>query len=469
MPLRPSESAARLPLGFAALVLAAALLSICPATTALAAETGRAPNIVVILADDLGYADCGFSGGREIRTPHLDKLAAAGVVLESHYVQPVCSPTRAALMTGRYPIRYGLQVGVIRPWAQYGLPLEERTLAQALREAGYNTAIFGKWHLGSFDQAYWPNARGFDDAYGHLFGALDYFTHIRDGKLDWYRNGQPLEEEGYTTHLLAREAVRFVRQQTADKPFFLYLPFNAVHTPLQVPDEYMKPYAELKEPRRKLAGMLAAMDEAVGQVVDAIDKQGLRENTLFVFSSDNGGYQPGRVTDNGPLRAGKGTLYEGGVRAAAFATWAGRLPAGSRNKEPLHVVDWYPTLVKLAGGSLQQPLPLDGRDIWPTLAEGRPSPHEDILLNASPGGGALRAGQWKLKITFVAPQGGQRRARPRRGEAPQIELYNVVTDVGEQQNVEGFFPEKSLELRTRYEKYASQAVPPRTSPPAPER
>lgn len=441
------------------LTLAAIVLLMSPPEPAYSADPPTAPNIVFVLADDLGYADCGFNGGREIDTPRLDKLAAAGTVLESFYVQPVCSPTRAALMTGRYPMRYGLQVGVIRPWATYGLPLEERTLAQGLREAGYTTAIFGKWHLGSFDKAYWPRARGFDVAYGHLFGALDYFTHIRDMKLDWYREGQPLEEKGYTTHLLAREAAKFVRTHDAGKPFFLYLPFNAVHTPLQVPDKYMEPYVDLKEPRRKLAGMLAAMDEAVGQVVDAVEDRGFRQNTLFIFSSDNGGYAPGRVTDNGPLRAGKGTLYEGGVRAAAFATWDGHLPAGARCKEPLHIVDMYPTLLKLAGGSIEQPLPLDGLDAWPTLTGKKPSPHDAILLNSNPTGGAIRMGEWKLKVNVPAkPDGPNARPKRARQGVALVELYNLASDLGETMNVAELDPTTTGRLRAVYQRFADAAV-----------
>ena len=178
-----------------------------------AARAETRPHIVVIVADDLGYADCGFNGGTQIATPHLDRLAAAGTVFDSFYVQPVCSPTRAALMTGRYPIRYGLQVGVIRPWATYGLPLEEQTLAAGLRAAGYTTAISGKWHLGSFDPAYHPLGRGFQHAYGHLFGMINYETHERDGKLDWWRDGRLLEEPGYSTHLMGAEAVRRIEQQ----------------------------------------------------------------------------------------------------------------------------------------------------------------------------------------------------------------------------------------------------------------
>lgn len=430
------------------------------------------PNVVLILADDLGYADCGFNGGKEIRTPHLDKLAGAGAVLEAFYVQPVCSPTRAALMTGRYPMRHGLQVGVIRPWAKYGLPLEERTLAQALREAGYTTAICGKWHLGSFDKAYWPHARGFDHSYGHLFGAIDYFTHIRDGQPDWYRNGEPVVEEGYSTHLLTREAVNFVRQQTVAKPFLLYIPFNAVHTPLQAPENYLEPYANLQGQRRTLAGMLAALDEAVGQVVAAVKERGLRERTLFVFSADNGGFAPGRVTDNGPLRAGKGTLYEGGVRGAAFATWDGRIPKGVRVKEPLHIVDWYPTLVKLASGSLQQQQPLDGRDIWPTLTQGQPSPHEEILLNTTPNNGAIRVSDWKLVLNGSAPDAAEGTPKAgakkkRKAVEPSVELFNLATDLGETQNLAGSEPDRVRDLRARYDRLAAQALPPKLSGAAP--
>ena len=285
----------------------AGLAIIGSTTNAISADK---PDIVFIVADDLGYNDVGFAGGKEIKTPNLDKLAASGTVLKQFYVQPVCSPTRAALMTGRYPMRYGMQVGVIRPWAKYGLSLDEQMLPEGLHSAGYTTVIVGKWHLGSFDKAYYPTARGFDHFYGHLFGAIDYFTHIRDEKLDWYRDNEPLKEEGYSTHLVANEAERVIKAQPKNKPLFLYVPFNAVHSPHQVPDSYKEPYKNLPEPRQTYAGMLAAMDEAVGKIVAAIDSTGRRENTLFVFTSDNGGPAPGKVTDNTPYRAGNGTLFE---------------------------------------------------------------------------------------------------------------------------------------------------------------
>src|SRR5262245_17365335 len=196
------------------------------------AQAASPPNVVYFLADDLGWADVGWHGS-EIKTPSLDKLAAAGARLEQFYVQPVCSPTRAALMTGRYPMRYGLQVGVVRPWARYGLPLEERTLAQALQAVGYETALGGKWHLGHFRPDYLPTRRGFDHQYGHYNGAIDYFTHRRDGGLDWHRDDKALREEGYSTSLIAEEACRLIRRRDRRKPLFLYVPFNAVHAPHQ--------------------------------------------------------------------------------------------------------------------------------------------------------------------------------------------------------------------------------------------
>ena len=252
--------------GLAMIRLVSALVAMIVFVSDAMAEEAR-PNIVFILADDLGRADCGFMGGKEIKTPHLDKLAAAGTILDAFYVQPVCSPTRAALMTGRYPMRHGLQVGVVRPWAQYGLPLEEQTLTHGMKDAGYTTAIVGKWHLGHHAPEYLPTRRGFDHQYGHYNGALDYFTHIRDGGFDWHKDDKVCRDEGYTTHLLAKDAANFVTNNAGKKPFFLYVPFNAVHNPLQAPEEYLKRYASLKGQRQKYAAMLSAMDDAVRSFV----------------------------------------------------------------------------------------------------------------------------------------------------------------------------------------------------------
>lgn len=437
---------------------------------AVTTQAAEKPDIVVIIADDLGSSDLSWRGG-EIKTPHLDKLAASGAKLEQFYVQPVCTPTRASLMTGRYPMRYGLQVGVIRPWAEYGLSLDERMLPQALREVGYTTAMCGKWHLGSFDKAYWPNARGFDHWYGHFFGAIDYFTHIRDGKDDWYRHGQSVKEEGYSTHLLARDAVNVIKSQSKDKPLFLYVPFNAVHAPHQVVDSFKDPYQHLPEPRRTYAGMLAAMDEAVGQILGALDETGRRKNALIFFSSDNGGPQPGKVTSNGPLRAGKGTVYEGGVQVVACAAWEGRIKPGSVVNAPRHMTDLYPTLLNLAGASLEQKLPLDGVDILPCLTEGKPSPRTEILHNTTPVKGALRIGDWKLVVNGNVADpadddaGAQPKAKQKRkraaADADGVELFNLVEDPYEKHDLSVQRPEKLKELRQRYDVLAKEAVWPK--------
>jgi arylsulfatase A-like enzyme len=444
--------------GFLAGLLSRGLCTFLAAScvSTLAAETGNSqtkPNIVFILADDMGYADAGFNGGKEIETPNLNKLAKAGSVLRSFYVQPVCSPTRASLMTGRHVAHTGVY-SVVRPHSKWGLPLAERTLPQALREAGYTTAICGKWHLGEYQPDYRPTKRGFDHQYGLWFGAIDYFTHLRDGIQDWHRDDQPCKEEGYSTHLIAKEACRLIRDRDVGKPLFLYLPFNAVHGPYQVPERYMAPYGNLKGTRRKYAGMLAAMDEAIGQVVSALQEQKILENTLIVFSSDNGGPNPGAITDNGPLRAGKGTLFEGGVRVCAFAAWPGRIPSNQTVNEPMHIIDWYPTLVKLAGGSLEQKLPLDGKDLWPALTQGAKSPHEALLICGTTfGAAAVRAGDWKLIKDQPAKRKG---AKPSRDE---YLLFNLASDIGEKDNLADKNPEKLAEMKRILQELLKDAVP----------
>ena len=454
-------------------------------TRAAEARSAPRPNIVFILADDLGWGDVGFHGG-EIKTPQIDQLAAAGARLDQFYVQPVCSPTRAAFMTGRYPIRYGLHIGVVRPWARYGLPLDERLLPQALKEVGYTTAITGKWHLGHFEPAYLPTHRGFDHQYGHYNGAIDYNTHVRDGGFDWHRDDNVCRDEGYSTHLIAKEASRLIAGHDTAKPLFLYVPFNAVHAPHQVPERYTEPYAKLQGNRRTYAGMLAAMDEAIGQIVSALDQKGLRENTLIFFCSDNGGPAPGVVTSNGPLRAGKGTVYDGGVRVPAVAVWPGKIKPGSIVHAPLHIVDWYPTLLRLAGASLAQSHPIDGRDAWPAIADGAPSSHEDILHNITRTGGAVRAGDWKLVVN-----GDQRDADEEAGEATpaqkkgakkkaaagkkaanaadmveRVELFNLKDDPYEKTSLAEKNPDKVKDLRARLDSYAKAAVPSKQAPRA---
>jgi arylsulfatase A-like enzyme len=435
-------------------VLLTGLASLCATLTAAA----RQPDIVFFLIDDLGYADCGFNGGKEIKTPNIDRLAQSGAIIENHYVQPVCSPTRSTLLTGRYPTQTGVYT-IVSPGAGWGLA--ERTLADALRSAGYRTALTGKWHLGEFEKAYQPNARGFDHQYGHFFGMLDYFTHERMNKLDWYRNGEPLKEDGYTTHLIAKEACKVIASGDSSKPLFLYVPFNGVHSPFQVPDSYLKPYAHLQGNRQKLAGMLAAVDEAIGQIEAALKQAGRLENTLIVFSSDNGGPPPG---DNTPLRDFKGTIFEGGTRAAAFATWPGRIPAGQRIRQPMHMVDWYPTLIKQAGGSLEQKLPVDGLDVWPMLTKQAASPHDAILSVSTqgPSRAAVRMGEWKLIVdggaADIAPP-GKKKGKKAAGKYEAVALYDLSADPSEAKNLAEAQPERVKAMRARLAELLKNAVP----------
>ncbi len=440
-----------------------ALLTGLACLCATLTSAAKQPDIVFLLIDDLGYADCGFNGGKQIKTPNIDRLAKSGAIIENHYVQPVCSPTRSTLLTGRYPTHTGVYT-IVSPGAPWGLPLAERTLADALRSAGYRTALTGKWHLGEFEKAYQPNARGFDHQYGHFFGMLDYFTHERMNKLDWYRQGEPLKEEGYTTHLITAEACKVIATTDAAKPLFLYVPFNGVHSPFQVPEEYLKPYGDLKGNRQKLAGMLAAVDEAVGKIEDALRKAGRLENTLIVFSSDNGGPPPG---DNTPLRDFKGSIYEGGTRAAAFATWPGRIPAEQRLRQPMHMVDWYPTLIRLAGGSLEQKLPIDGLDVWPMLTKGAPSPHDAILSVSTQGPtrAAVRMGDWKLIVSGDADGGddgaskAKKKGKAAAGKYDSVALYDLSADPSESKNLAAAQPERVRAMRARLAELLKDAVP----------
>ncbi len=389
----------------------------------------KKPHIILFLADDLGWGDVGYHGG-QIKTPNIDSLAKAGTRLNRFYVMPVCSPTRGAILTGRYPMRLGLQCGVVRPWAAHGLPTDERTLPQALKEVGYRTAIVGKWHLGHNDPKFLPTKRGFDFQYGHYNGALDYFTHIRDGGHDWHRNDIRNDDQGYATELIAKEAVQVVKNHDKSKPLFLYVPFNAPHTPIQAPRKYVDAYSNIKnEKRRVFAGMVACMDDAIGQVLAQLETSGFaKEDTLIIFLSDNGGIrQFGSV---GSWRGQKGTLYEGGVRSPTVIVWKDKVKAESKVDAPLHAVDLYPTLLRIAGAKLEQEKALDGLDVWPTITEGKPSPHKQILLNSNPFTGAIMEGNWKLVWN------GQVRAnQTNRPKNEKWELFDLAKDPSEKVNL----------------------------------
>src|SRR2546421_2281483 len=285
---------------FMRLVCASFVFGLCANAAEPAASVNR-PNIVFLLADDLGWNDVSFNGS-DIKTPVIDGFAASGVRLDQHYVCPVCTPTRGCLMTGRYPIRYGLQKRVIEVESQYGLKLEERTLPQALKEVGYYTAICGKWHLGHFNSAYLPQNRGFDHQYGMYWGRIDYFTHEIDKPLhapgiglDWHRDGEPLRQKGYSTTLIGQEASQIIEKHDFSKPLFLYVPFNAPHGPAQAAPDILKRIENITDPKRhNYAAVVVAIDDAVGQILAAIEKRNIGKNTLIVFTSDNGG-----MLDNG--------------------------------------------------------------------------------------------------------------------------------------------------------------------------
>ncbi|MGB7160622.1 MAG: arylsulfatase [Tepidisphaeraceae bacterium] len=446
-------------------------IAVCLATLAGNSSSAFAkPNIVFIMADDLGNADLGYrgGGGGQIKTPNIDKLANEGVRLESYYGQPVCTPARAALMTGRYPMRYGLQTVVIFPSHTYGLPTDERTLPQALKDVGYKTLMVGKWHLGHADKKFWPNNRGFDYFYGNVVGEVDYFTRERGGIIDWQRNGEFLKEDGYYTKLIGDDAVKLIEQQDAKQPFFLYFASLAPHAPYQAPDEYIKPYGSTKDQTwRTYAAMITCMDDQIGRVVAALEKKGVRDNTIILFSSDNGGAinalfatgarspeergESGGVelghkppASNGSFRGGKASLHEGGVRVPAFVNWRGKLQPRIVN-EPVHMVDVMPTLLALAGGKGSPDHPFDGKDMWATLAEGKPSPNEDILIQVEPIRGAVRKGDWKLIKQATLPG--------------KTELFNLAKDPGETTNVADQNPEIVRDLEARLMKYAREQKP----------
>lgn len=417
------------------------------------------PNIIHIVADDLGWKDVGFNGCVDIKTPNLDKLAAGGARFTQFYVQPMCTPTRAALMTGRYPFRYGLQTAVIPSVADYGLDVDEFLLPQALKDAGYATAIIGKWHLGHADKKYWPRQRGFDYQYGPMIGELDYFTHSESGVLDWFRDNEPVHEEGYTTTLLGQDAERLIMTHDANTPLYLYLTFNAPHTPYQAPQEYIDRYKDIEDPtRRTYAGMVTCLDDEIGRVVAALDRKGIRENTLILFHSDNGGTRNAifagvmadmsKITipcDNGEYREGKGTLYEGGTRVCAIANWPGHVKAGTVGGL-IHAVDVYPTIAALAGASTAKSKPLDGHDVWPTISHDQASPRDEIIYNIEPFRAAIRQGPWKLVWRTLLPS--------------NIELYNMDEDPSETNNVAAQHPEKVAELRSRLEALAVGSAKP---------
>ena len=440
------------------LLLAAGLAAITtlPLSSPAYAQDSTPPNIVYIVADDLGWKDVGFHGS-DIKTPNIDRLAETGVKFDQFYVQPMCTPTRAALLTGRYPLRYGLQTAVIPSGGQYGLATDEWLLPEALKEAGYKTALIGKWHLGHAKTEYWPRQRGFDYFYGALVGEIDHFKHEAHGVVDWYRGNEQVKEPGYDTTLFGDDAVRLINEQDPHTPLFLYLAFTAPHTPYQAPQEYLDKNAQIAdESRRAYAAMITAMDDQIGRVLDALEKRNMRENTLVIFHSDNGGTRSAKFAgesavkgelppNNGPYRDGKGMLYEGGTRAVGLANWPGRIQPGVVSGM-IHVVDMYPSAAGLAGAQLGKNKQLDGLNVWPAISEGKPSPRDEVVYNIEPFRGAVRKGDWKLVWQALLP--------------PRMELFDISHDTSETTNLAETNPEKVKELQTRIEGLARDAVPP---------
>jgi arylsulfatase A-like enzyme len=410
----------------------------------------KSPNVVILLADDLGWADVGYHES-QIQTPNLDRLAKDGTQLDRYYSFPVCSPTRSALMTGRSPMRLGIAYTVVRPWFDYGLPLTESTMADSFHAAGYETAITGKWHLGHARRAFFPGARGFDHSYGHFNGAIDYYTHIRDGGLDWHRNGKPLKEEGYSTDLIASEAIRLIRSRDKSKPLFLYVPFNAPHSPLQAPEALIRKYASISDDKRRtFAAMTEAMDAAVGRILGTLELQGMTRDTLVLFFSDNGG-PTNFGARNTPLRGAKASTWEGGTRVPAILRWPGVIAAGAKSSQVMAVWDVFPTFAAAAGVKPRNRQPFDGRNLWPQLKSGKTVAREDLFFVVEAGDQTFFAVhhhakdgvQWKL-VREISPRG------------VTDHLYRIAEDPNEANDLAAAQPALTRELGARIETWKTQ-------------
>ncbi|XP_033124047.1 arylsulfatase B-like [Anneissia japonica] len=428
-------------------------------------QASSQPNIIFITGDDQGYRDIGYHGSI-FKTPNLDSLAEEGVKLENYYVQVYCTPSRAQFMTGRYGIRMGMQHGVLDQDQKACLPLNETTLAQKMQEAGYSTHLIGKWHLGLYREECLPNNRGFDTFFGFLQGAEYYFSHdTPKGQLDFRRNFEPQWQYNgtYPTNLYNEEAVDLINNKDPDKPMFMWLSNQAPHAPLEVPEHYSEPYRDIikDEQRRSYAGMMACLDEGVGNVTEALKANGMYDNTIIIYSSDNGG----PVWDgsyNWPLRGYKGSLFEGGTRAIGFvhSPLLSDHVKGTVNKELIHISDWLPTLVEgIAESTTQGTLPLDGINQWDTIRNGSRSSRTELLHNIDPlvvlseGGenwtdspfnvrmkAAIRLGNWKLLTGddgeagwYAPPDTNYTTEEGDKGDI--VRLYDVKEDPEERNNL----------------------------------
>ena len=444
---------------------AVAALVMLLATASGARTQTRAPNIVVIVADDMGYADIGVHGSKDIPTPNIDALAAGGIRFTDAYVSgPYCGPTRAGLMTGRYPQRFGheFNIGLSMAHREAGLPLEERTMADYLNAAGYRTALIGKWHLGTAPR-YSPLRRGFDEFFGFLGGAHSY-TGVGPRSNPIYDGGEPATSISYLTDTLAARAVEFIERNKA-RPFFLYLAFNAVHAPLQAPEKYLARVSRIADERRRTyAAMLVAMDDGIGSTLAALRDNGLDETTLVFFFSDNGGpvaLQGANGSSNGPLRGQKAHTFEGGIRVPFIIRWTGRLPAGATDSRPIIQLDVLPTALAAAGIAVKPEWRLDGVNLLPFLtAQASGAPHEALYWRLG-GHMAIRKGDWKL----VKSDAGGATDDPAKTTLEGTELFNLSTDIGEKSNLASAHPEKVRELSDEWLRWKDQLASPRWPPP----
>lgn len=444
-------------------------------STAGAADV-RPPNFVLIVADDLGYADLSSYGNDRFETPHLDALAREGLQFtDFHANGPVCSPTRAALLTGRYQQRSGVTEVIFADPARglretHGLPPEETTFAELLAAAGYRTALFGKWHLGYAEQFH-PQRQGFAEFRGFLSGNVDYHTHFdQAGFFDWWEGREQRDEPGYTTQLITRHAVRFLEEHR-DRPFCLYLAHAAPHSPYQGPDDppvrgpgRQPPLRNPPDIQRAYREMVQTLDAGVGEVIAALRRLEIDRCTLVFFCSDNGGTREG---NNGPLRGSKGTLWEGGQRVPAIAWWPGTIPPGVTHQTAL-TMDLTPTLLELAHIPRPTEPPLDGVSLAPLLRSGADLPERTVFWSYG-NQRAARQGPWKLLMTTAdgARTSGGRRNSP----VPELALFRLDHDLGEQQDLSRQAPSRVETLRaalTAWERsWTNRPGGPASSPAAP--
>jgi arylsulfatase A-like enzyme len=443
------------------LLVVCLLFSVAP--TSFAAQPAK-PNVLVILADDLGYAELGCQGfSREIPTPNIDSIAANGVRFTSGYVSgPYCSPTRAGLLTGRYQTRFGHEFnsGPQQTASKaFGLPLSETTIADRLKKAGYTTGWIGKSHLG-YEPPYHPLKRGFDEFYGFLGGEHSYVDASADKANPILRGTTPTTDiDGYTTDAFGREAAAFIEKHKSS-PWFCYLSFNAVHSPMQAPEKYLARFANIKDrKRRHYAAMQSAMDDAVGNVLGKVREFGLEENTLIFFLSDNGGPTGVNTSRNGPLRGFKRQTWEGGIRVPFMVQWKGHIQAGKVDDRPIIQLDIFPTALAAAGVGIEPEWKLDGVNLLPYITgEQSGPPHEALYWRFGPQV-AIRKGNWKLvKGAGIAGIGREDLERPADSNMNDAELYDLSKDIGEATNLAQQNPDIVKELAADWDRWNSQNV-----------